>query len=53
MSLALTGVAVVILVIGNQQSIVLAGSGLLDEVLILDLSKLDHFCGIGRLKGWF
>ena len=50
-SLALTGIAVVILVIGNQQSIVLAGSGLVDEVLVLNLSKLDHFCGVGKGEG--
>ena len=51
----LTGVGVILLVIGNQQGIVLAGDGLVGEVLILDLSKLDHFGGCelggsGRFK---
>jgi hypothetical protein len=41
----LTGVGVILLVIGHQQSIVLAGNRLLREVLILDLGKLDHFGG--------
>lgn len=41
---SLTGVGVVLLIIGNQQSVVLAGDGLLStEVLVFDLGKLDHF----------
>jgi hypothetical protein len=48
----LTGVGVILLVIGDQQSIALAGNGLIGEVLILDLGKLDHFggCELGRKR---
>lgn len=41
----LTSVGVILLVIGDQQSIALGGNGLVGEVLILDFSKLDHFGG--------
>lgn len=48
---SLTGVTVVlVLVVGDQESVVLGGSGLLGEVLIFDLGKLDHFGGCG-VKG--
>ena len=43
----LTGVGVILLVIGNQQSIVLAGGGLVGESLVLDFVQLDHF---GRVE---
>ena len=49
----LTGVSVVILIIGDQQSIVLAGNGLLREVLVFDLGKFDHV-GVVVVTGvWF
>jgi hypothetical protein len=50
----LTGVGVILLVIGDQQSIALAGNGLVGEVLILDLGKLDHFggCELGEEREW-
>jgi hypothetical protein len=51
----LTGVTVVlILVIGNQQSVVLAGGGLVGESLVFDLVELDHFggCEGGDRIGW-
>lgn len=43
----LTGVGVVVLVVGDQESIALGGSGLLGEVLVFDLGELDHLGGDG------
>lgn len=51
-SLTLTGVAVVLIVIGNKQGIVLAGLGLIGgESLVLDFVELDHFGGVCVIGG--
>lgn len=47
----LTSVSVVLLIVGYQQSIILAGDGLLSiEVLVFDLGKLDHLGGCRKMR---